>query len=73
MVVGMTWALTTAGCATRDTVMMYNSQTREIARCAEGYRSFVSGTGYRSQEDCIEEYRRQGYERMAPSAPAEPR
>jgi hypothetical protein len=70
IVVGIASALAMAGCATRETIMMYNPQTREIARCAEGYRSFMAGTGYRSQEDCIEDYQRRGYERMsAPGAP----
>ena len=46
--------------------MMYNSQTHEIARCVEGYRSFMAGTGYRSMEDCIADYQRRGYERMSP-------
>jgi hypothetical protein len=59
-----------AGCATKDPVMMYNSQTREIARCAEARRSFMDGEGYRAQDDCIAEYEKQGFQRMSPSAPA---
>lgn len=69
-VVGLTSVLATAGCAARDPVMMYNPQTREIARCAEGYRSFMAGTGYRSQEDCVTDYERRGYQRMSPAVPA---
>jgi hypothetical protein len=66
MIAGMTLTLEAAGCATREPVMMYNPQTREIGRCAEGYRSFMAGEGYRTQEDCITDYERQGYERMSP-------
>jgi hypothetical protein len=57
-----------SGCATTQTVMMQHPQTHEIARCAEGYRRFISGDGYRRQEDCIADYQRQGYER-APVTP----
>lgn len=58
-----------SGCAPRDTVMMQHPRTHEIVQCAEGYRRFLGGDGYRGQEDCIADYQRQGYER-AP-APAE--
>jgi hypothetical protein len=57
-----------SGCATTQTVMMQHPQTHEIAQCAEGYRRFIGGDGYRRQEDCIEDYQRQGYER-APVPP----
>ena len=57
-----------SGCATTQTVMMQHPQTHEIAQCAEGYRRFISGDGYRRQEDCIADYQRQGYER-APVTP----
>lgn len=71
LVSGMTmWAALAAGCATKEPVMMYNPQTREIARCAEGRRSFMDGEGYRAQDDCIADYEKQGFQRMAPPAPA---
>ena len=50
---------------TSEPFSFQHPQTREIARCAEGYRSFMAGTGYRSMEDCIEDYQRRGYERMS--------
>jgi hypothetical protein len=61
--------LITSGCAPVDTVMMQHPRTHEIVQCAEGYRRFLGGDGYRGQEDCVADYQRQGYER-AP-APAE--
>jgi hypothetical protein len=57
------------GCTTKEPVMMYNVQTREIARCAEARRSFMAGDGYRAQDDCIADYEKQGFQRMSPSAP----
>jgi hypothetical protein len=67
---GLALAVAATGCATREPVMMYNPQTREIARCAEARRSFLEGTGYRSQEECVADYEKQGYQRMSPPAPA---
>jgi hypothetical protein len=55
--------LITSGCATTETVMMQHPQTHEIAQCAEGYRRFIGGDGYRGQENCIADYERQGYQR----------
>ena len=52
-----------SGCATTETVMMQHPQTHEIAQCAEGYRRFIGGDGYRGQKDCIADYERQGYRR----------
>ena len=66
----MALAVATVGCAIKEPVMMYNPQTREIARCAEARRSFVDGEGYRAQDDCIADYEKQGYQRMSPAAPA---
>jgi len=53
----------TSGCATTETVMMQHPRTHEIVQCAEGYRRFIGGDGYRRQEDCIADYERQGYGR----------
>lgn len=45
---------------------MQHPQTRtKIAQCAEGYRRFIGGDGYREQEDCIADYERQRYQRPA--------
>jgi len=63
MVAGVTMAVLFVGCATTETVMMQHPRTHEIAQCAERYRSFIGGQGYRRQEDCIADYQRQGYER----------
>jgi len=63
---GMILAVVVTGCATKEPVMMYNPQTREIARCAEARRSFVDGQGYRAQDDCIADYEKQGFQRMSP-------
>ena len=57
----------TSGCATTETVMMQHPRTHEIAQCAEGYRRFIGGDGYRGQKGCIADYERQGYERAAPA------
>jgi hypothetical protein len=58
----------TSGCATTETVMMQHPRTHEIAQCAEGYRRFIGGDGYRNQKGCIADYERQGYERaLAPA------
>lgn len=65
----VTLASMLAGCAARETVMMQHPQTRELVRCAEGYRSFIDGKGYRRQEDCIAELERKGFERT-PATPA---
>jgi len=62
---GVATAAVLTGCTTADTVMMQHPQTHEIARCAEGYRRFIDGQGYRTQEDCIADYQRKGYERPA--------
>jgi hypothetical protein len=56
-------AVLSVGCATTETVMMQHPLTHEIAQCAERYRSFIGGQGYRRQEDCIADYQRKGYER----------
>jgi hypothetical protein len=53
------------GCTARETVMMRNPRTHQIARCAEGYRRFINGGGYQRQEDCVAEYERKGYERIS--------
>ena len=58
-----------AGCAARETVMMQHPQTNEIVQCAEGYRRFIGGDGYRGQEDCIADYERRGYQR-SPGTPS---
>jgi hypothetical protein len=65
----VTTARMLAGCTTRETVMMQHPQTHELVRCAEGYRSFIDGKGYRRQEDCIAELERKGFER-SPATPA---
>jgi hypothetical protein len=65
MVAGATMAAMLSGCTTTDTVMMLHPQTHEIVRCAEGYRGFIDGQGYRTQEECIADYQRKGYERSA--------
>jgi hypothetical protein len=57
--------LAAGGCTTTETVMMQHPQTHELARCAEGYRRFIDGQGYRTQEECIADYQRKGYERPA--------
>jgi len=67
MVAGGTMAVLLAGCATTETVMMQHPRTHEIAQCVEGYRGLIGGGGYRSQEDCIADYQRQGYERATPT------
>jgi outer membrane PBP1 activator LpoA protein len=61
-------AVAMTGCTTKEPVMMYNPESREIARCAEARRSFMAGDGYRAQDDCIADYEKQGFQRM--SAPA---
>jgi hypothetical protein len=63
MVAGAALAAMCAGCAGTETVMMQHPQTHEIVRCAEGYRGFIDGQGYRTQEECIADYQRKGYER----------
>jgi hypothetical protein len=60
--------LVMAGCAATETVMMQHPQTNEIAQCAEGYRRFIGGDGYRGQQDCIADYERQGFQR-SPATP----
>ena len=55
-------AVVWTGCATPDTVMLLNPATNELARCAAGYSAFLNGQGYRTQEECIADYRRKGYE-----------
>ena len=67
LIAGATMTALLGGCTTRETVMMQHPQTHEIARCAEGYGRFIAGQGYRTQEDCITDYQRKGYER--PPAP----
>ena len=67
MATGVTLAAVLGGCTTRETVMMQHPQTHEIARCAEGYSRFTAGQGYQTQEECIADYQRKGYER--PPAP----
>jgi hypothetical protein len=64
---GIILAVVMAGCATKDPVMMYNPQTREITRCVEARRSFMAGEGYRAQDDCIADYEKQGFQRMSPT------
>jgi hypothetical protein len=66
----MILAVVVTGCATKEPVMMYNPQTREIARCAEARRSFMDGEGYRAQDDCIADYEKQGFQRMSAPDPA---
>jgi hypothetical protein len=63
MLAGVTMALMFASCTTRDTVMMQHPQTNAIVQCAEGYRRLLAGNGYQSQEDCIADYQRRGYDR----------
>lgn len=63
MVTSVTMAVMLAGCTTTEPVMMQHPQTREIAQCADGYRSLIDGRGYRRQEDCIADLQRQGFER----------
>lgn len=63
MVASMLIAVAVAGCATTDTVVLQNPQTHEIVRCAEGHRSFIEGNGYKTQEECIADYEKQGFER----------
>jgi hypothetical protein len=63
MAASVTMAVVLAGCTMRETVMMQNPQTREIAQCADRYRSLIDGRGYRRQEDCIADLERQGFER----------
>lgn len=63
MVTSVTMAVMLAGCTTTETVMMQHPQTREIAQCADGYRSLIDGRGYRRQEDCIADLQRRGFER----------
>jgi|GEM_PF-3810366 len=63
VVAGAALAAMCAGCTATDTVMMQHPQTHEIVRCAEGYRAFIDGQGYRTQEECIADYQRKGYER----------
>lgn len=65
--VAATVAAVLGACTTTDTVMMQHPQTHEIARCADGYRAFIDGEGYQTQEDCIADYQRKGYE--APAGP----
>ncbi len=65
MTTGVITAAMLTGCTTADTVMMQHPQTHEIARCAEGYSRFIDGQGYQTQEDCIADYHRKGYERPA--------
>ena len=64
----MVLAVAMTGCTTKVPVMMYNPESREIARCADARRSFMAGDGYRAQDDCIADYEKQGFQRM--SAPA---
>jgi hypothetical protein len=63
VVAGVFLAVALAGCSSAETVMMQNPQTHEVARCPEGYRGFIDGTGYRRQEDCISDYERKGFQR----------
>lgn len=63
LVAGALLGVLLAGCAATGTVMMQHPRTHEIAQCAEGYRRFIGGDGYRRQEDCIADYERQGYQR----------
>ena len=65
LVAGMAAAVVLAGCSTTETVMMQHPQTHEIARCADAYRRFIDGEGYQTQEECIADYQRKGYERPA--------
>ena len=65
---GMTMAIVLAGCATPDTVMMRNPKTKELARCTAGYRAFIDGQGYRSQEECVADYQQKGYETTGSTA-----
>jgi hypothetical protein len=60
----VTASLVMAGCTSADTVMMQHPTTNEIARCAEGHRRFIAGEGYKTQEDCIADYERQGFVRV---------
>jgi hypothetical protein len=62
-VMGLAVAMT--GCTTKEPVMMYNPESREIARCVEARRSFMAGDGYRAQDDCIADYEKQGFQRMS--------
>ena len=64
LVAGMAVAVVLAGCTTTETVMMQHPQTHEIAPCADAYRRFIDGQGYRTQEECIADYQRKGYERV---------
>ena len=65
LVAGATVAVMLGGCTTTDTVLMQHPQTHEIARCADGYSRLIAGQGYRTQEECIADYQRKGYERPA--------
>ena len=64
----MVLAVAMTGCTTKEPVMMYNPESREIARCVEARRSFMAGDGYRAQDDCIADYEKQGFQRMSTPA-----
>ena len=64
----MVLALVLAGCATPDTVMMRNPTTNELARCPAGYQGFLAGEGDRTQEDCVADYQKKGYEPVGSAA-----
>ena len=66
----MVLAVAMTGCTTKEPVMMYNPESREIARCVEARRSFMAGDGYRAQDDCIADYEKQGFQRMSTPASA---
>ncbi len=64
----MVLAVAMTGCTTKEPVMMYHPESREIARCVEARRSFMAGDGYRAQDDCIADYEKQGFQRMSTPA-----
>jgi hypothetical protein len=65
LIAGVTMTAVSGGCTTAETVLMQHPQTHEIARCADGYTRIIDGQGYQTQEECIADYQRKGYERPA--------
>jgi hypothetical protein len=55
--------LTTMGGCQSDSVQLRNAQTGEVAQCGP-YGQMSSQTASATREQCIDEYQRQGYERV---------
>jgi hypothetical protein len=49
------------GCSTKP-ILMRNPQTGEIMKCGPYYPG--GGLGYRRERDCIQDFQRQGWERV---------